>query len=698
MSARKLFLLLAGALLVQGCLEEDYSGGGEACPGESLEYQQAEYCVLIEEGFLTEDCPEAFPEGREIDGVIVCAREGESVPDEIKEELRDRGWIEDEVRCEADSDCPDGEDYRECQGTVLLSSGGSVGVCQEGVCELLATPGALLEQDCAELGQVCRDGACVDPGGRCASDEECAVPEPAPYCEGDVVITPGGCFGSCEQGMCQTSCADGWGERDCASEGQVCREGACVDPGGMECVSDEECPQPIPFFGCEGDVAIRASAYGFCEDGVCQIEGEQVEEDCGARGRDCQDGQCVARSCEDDSVCPDGPDYRACEGDVALFSTGAIGVCLEGVCEQLPTPGALLQTDCAEMGQVCRDGECVEEGPLRCGSDEECYVPPTEPFCMSDEVAVVGPSQCAGYCTDAGVCQVDCDAGWSEQDCAETGQICRDGACVDPNGGACEGDDDCPDLPEYRECEGTVRLYASAAPSACLDGQCIYPPIALLREDCAESGLTCYEGECVEPGGMACMTNEDCPVPPTLPPYCEDGVAVVTNASSVCAQGQCLVRGFEERTDCEAQGQACQEGQCVGGDMCQTELDCPQVLPPLPVCEGDVRVTFSPTVSCERGLCVIDGNEEREDCAERELVCVGGECVPELIGPDNCRSDLDCPVSLPAIFCEGDVAVTVFTRFSCDVETRMCVGDSSETRMDCAAQGLVCQDGFCQER
>lgn len=110
-------LVLAFGLVGASCADDSPAEGeGRLCgAGELLDFEGETFCIVIEEGFLVDDCPEAFPEGRAFDEVIVCGEE--EPPDEIEDELVEQGFIE-RGAC-PDPDDPDvvyaSEDRGECE-------------------------------------------------------------------------------------------------------------------------------------------------------------------------------------------------------------------------------------------------------------------------------------------------------------------------------------------------------------------------------------------------------------------------------------------------------------------------------------------------------------------------------------------------------------------------------------------------------
>jgi hypothetical protein len=134
---------------------------------------------------------------------------------------------------------------------------------------------------------------------------------------------------------------------------------------------------------------------------------------------------CVGQTCyvPDDSRCdrlscaPTAP-ARICEGSVV------VEIERPGLCH--PTANVCVIereeiADCADAGEICHDGECVDLcGPVDCGSEER--------YCADASTLVhVEPGTCdaqTGTCSAETIHEMPCEAGGS----------CQDGVCVPPEG------------------------------------------------------------------------------------------------------------------------------------------------------------------------------------------------------------------------------------------------------------------------
>ncbi len=239
---------------------------GSDCPGELLAFAGDDWCVVIEEGFLESDCPEAFPEGREFDDAVVCG--DEEAPDEMRDELESRGWVDPALTCEDDPElgivyvsddpecafedirCPEGDEpFRDACGCGCRYTGCEDGdvetlECEECVCgegEWSCTPTACGLDACLEA---CGAGCPAPEFQICGEDGELYCNECVMACyDVDPAEDPSACAPppDCEEGdtrmddcnrcVCE---AGAWActEMDCGVE-------ACLEECGVGCPAPE---------------------------------------------------------------------------------------------------------------------------------------------------------------------------------------------------------------------------------------------------------------------------------------------------------------------------------------------------------------------------------------------------------------------------------------------------------------------------
>ena len=181
-----------------------------------------------------------------------------------------------------------------------------------------------------------------------------------------------------------------------------------------------------------------------------------------------------------ENVTCDAPPAAECDGDEAVVFGDGTCDAADGTCDYVETE----RTDCAASDMVCEAGECVD--PAALCDDVTCDAPPA-PICEGTEVVTYGD----GVCDDAdGTCdytEVD------RVDCADTDQICEEGACVDVD--LCT-DVTC-DTPPAAVCEGTEVVTYGDGVCDVTDGTCDYTEVT--RVDCATTDETCVDGACVAP-------------------------------------------------------------------------------------------------------------------------------------------------------------------------------------------------------
>lgn len=154
------------------------------------------------------------------------------------------------------------------------------------------------------------------------------------------------------------------------------------------------------------------------------------------------------------------PFVGRCDGDVATAPT--LAVCLDATCVA-PTD----VRDCAALGRVCVDGECLE--PAVCGDD---VLADAFEECDGDELA---GTRCTDFGWEGGTlgCGDDCRFDLSE--C--TGDPCADVVC---------------DVAPEPECRGSVVV--EFGEPTCARGECVWVESTT---DCGAEGDVCIDGACI---------------------------------------------------------------------------------------------------------------------------------------------------------------------------------------------------------
>ncbi len=485
----------------------------------------------------------------------------------------------------------------------------------------------------------CGSDGCDDSCGTCAfqletcTDEGQCIPTPCDStkdCPGDLVCDKEAgncvvCVGDedCpEEQVCGADheCHEEFdctSDIDCKSMNMVCDKdaGKCV-----ECLGPEECPdeQFCLETYCVDDICTAGESHCDGLDVVtCNDEGsaEEVTETC-TDTQYCDDGQCHAQ------VCPPGKLY--CEENLLL------------TCD--PIGKEVIDTaDCEEDGKVCYQGECVEQ---ECDPNSTwCHDDFTAAVCSENGMSsTVAPCESEHYCEDGACSPQVCDPGTVscngevyqvcndkgsaiqyEEDCAEKGQHCFAGACIDT---------ECPPNENFCEDNFTKAVCAN-------DG------MSSTTEACPAEHF-CDEGD----AAVQCLPWICTPAEA----FCEDNTAKVCNGKgnavaneiacgdNVCVGGACKPVICAANTSycdgntvmqCDATGTVEQELEVCGDDQycgedgnaaACADLEC---VPNEKTCQG------TKVMECDEvGAALV----EFKDCADEGKGCVGGECVEQVCG------------------------------------------------------------------
>ncbi len=265
-----------------------------------------------------------------------------------------------------------------CVNADQMRSFAANGVCIEGVCSY-----GYQEVNCASG---CQDGLCQ--GDPCAG-LSCKQP-------------PNDCYladGVCVEGVCHygyqndTTCDDG---NDCTTDDQ-CQSGACL---GAPLV----CNHPPASKCLDADRLQTYSRNGFCQQGSCAYQFEEIVCDFG-----CSDGFCAGDPCQE-VVCDDPPN----------ICYQALGHCASGVCDYDYLNGnACNDLDDCTVSDSCANGVCQ-------GSPMSCFNPPANVCVDANTLQVYDP---VGECV-AGDCQYASQniACAPDQDCV--GNKCQADGCT----------------------------------------------------------------------------------------------------------------------------------------------------------------------------------------------------------------------------------------------------------------------------
>jgi len=433
---------------------------------------------------------------------------------------------------------------------------------------------------------------------------------------------------------------------------------------------------------------------GFCVAGrCCDSPCDGVCEACSEGGR-CQ----VA---PDDERCPTITCSEASNTCATFPETQSTNRCQSpGVCKTECDPLTVaLDTACAEVAPglagVCNEaGDCVDPrsafGAL-CESDIEC----AEGTCVD---GVCCRAACDGVCESCdgtGTCVADP----AESSCGDGLQCFGRGACLSPDGAACQTAAECGSS----NCEPAVGGGNVCCAEACPEGQfcngagaCVSPESDLgapCSDDADCIGGRCFDGVCCDSEcGGACETC----VAPGSEGRCSS--SPVGSADPLCPTGrQCAGRGqclLALGATCSLNGD-CRSGECGpavqgGGEICcESVCGNGQRCSPTGAWVDAPRPDGSPCSTngdCLSNSCV-DGRCCESACDGVCQACSGlGDCNLSP-GNDTRCAPVDCPASN-----------TVCVTYPGDITTNLCAsfGNCRSAQQECrpqfAAAGTACEN------
>jgi hypothetical protein len=338
-----------------------------------------------------------------------------------------------------------------------------------------------------------------------------------------------------------------------------------------------------------------------CGERVCGDDG------CGSNCGDCLD----IEICTEIGVCAPTPcaSSKDCPGDLICFKE--LSICVE----------CAVDDDCLGDMRCTPEYTCYQ--PILCDSDKECKE--ADMVCDKEDgicVECLGHPDCADdqFCEEM-FCLADlCPAGEEGCDgaaiatCNDIGNLwldpapcpaanyCEDGVCHEQ---ACN--------PDAAFCDGTTRKLCDTLGKEILE-----------EEDCEPLELVCVSGKCLD---LVCAPSED---------FCiNDG-----------SLGHCSQDGLDYSDELCPEGTWCDTASCV-----------------LWMCTPGESVCADATIVSTCNEFGSGPGEEGTDCADDELCCFGGECVPpadEMCDnkDNNCNGEVDegCDDDGDG-FCDGDFLV-----------------------------------------
>jgi hypothetical protein len=281
---------------------------------------------------------------------------------------------------------PFGEQCSNQQCVFVPDGGGcSAQTCPFGCCDGFGNcQSGFADGQCGNFGGFCQN--CLQFGELC-SNQQCIFVPDAGVCDGQTC--PLGCcdgLGKCQLGSASTVCGNfGNSCENCSQFGEQCSNQQCVFGTDAGACNAQTCPS-----GC-------CDSSGQCQQGLTGTA-------CGNFGIDCQNCLQAGEQCSNQQCL--GPDGGSCNAQTCpLGCCDAAGNCQQGFGD----------TQCGNSGSLCLDCQTLGD---RCLGQR----------CTSPEGGSPCSQSCAGCCDANGNCQ----AGFVDTQCGETGRTCQDCTMLNP--------------------------------------------------------------------------------------------------------------------------------------------------------------------------------------------------------------------------------------------------------------------------
>lgn len=411
-----------------------------------------------------------------------------------------------------------------------------------------------------------------------------------------------------------------------------------------------------------GSLGSACALDGGCDSGFC-VAGRCCDSRCDGLCEACSEsGRCDVAP-DDDQRCPVIQCAEATNACATYAETQATNRCESvGLCKTVCDPASVaVDTACAEVAPgipgICNEaGDCVDPRSAfgaSCQSDIDC----AEGSCVDGVCCREACDGTCESCDSTGTCVADP----AETSCGDGLSCFGRGACLSPNGAACQNSTECGS----GNCEPAVGGGSACCAEACPDGQ-----------------LCNSDGACVSPEsdlGTPCTNDGEC-----IGGRCFDGVCCDAECGGACET--CAAPGQEGRCSASPVGSA--DPQCAAGRQCAGRGQC--LLP--------LGATCSLNADCRSGECgpALQGGGEiccEAVCANGQRCSPAGTCV-DAPDPDGstCAINSDC--------LSGNCVAGRCCESACNGVCQACSGlgdcnlnpgnDARCAPVDCPASNTVC--------